>query len=193
MAKKYCRKCKEERPETDTKCTSCNGSLSTIQAVSPRKKAREHRKGVKSLVGGTTELITNSDKSHKDLLDTGNKYDPFITIEIWEKDEKIQVRDNAEGFFSATTTSEGIEKFENYGQKMASHTNASRNLFGQGLSDTIWQDSKNREGRITWKIPGGNICSFTFKHDEDTEQDLFTADNSPSDEVKKKLKNMEPA
>ena len=68
MAKKYCSKCKKDRPEADTKCSFCNELLASIQTVSSRKKASVHRRGVKSLVGGTTELVTNSDKSHKDLL-----------------------------------------------------------------------------------------------------------------------------
>ena len=113
-----------------------------------------------------------------------------------KKDDKVQVTDNAAGFCAkydddtkkftfAESAEDGIEGFAKYGEKKESHTENARNLFGAGLADTILQDEDKREGRITWKKPGGDIRSFTFIPEE--EQDYLLADQSPDDDTKKQV------
>jgi hypothetical protein len=196
---KKCGDCQKLSADDVTQCEHCSSTnFYREHVVAGRRKKQNIRAGVTTLVGGLTEAITNSDKSHQDLIRFGYKYEeePFIKIEIWKKDDIVQVTDNAAGFCAkydedtkqftfAESAEDGIEGFARYGEEKAVHTEKARNLFGAGLSDTILQDEDKREGRITWKKPGGDTCSFTFK--PVGEQDYLLADQSPDDETKKQV------
>ena len=153
-----------ENEDSATECNQCGvKDFATEQIIAPRKFGQLRKQGVKSIVGGLTELITNSNSSHVEELGSNHNYNTpaFVKIEIWKNEDKIVVTDNAAGFFGAKTSEDGIAKFREYSAKKESHATYGRNLFGAGLTDTIGQDKHERPGQIVWKTPGGDYCGMT--------------------------------
>ena len=136
------------------------------------------------LVKILTELITNSDDSYRRLqknekLNDRAKSQNPIYINVYKKQKKIEVIDNAEGM----EVEDVIKNFQSYGADKSGRADGhkTRGLFGQGASDVLF----TQENGTLISIKNNKIIKAEFYWDGD-ERKISTDESLPIVETRKK-------